>query len=160
MTELWKTVENYPNYEVSNTGKVRNVKTNKVLKPGLTNVGYHVVCLSNNGKTQTFGVHILVARAFIENTCPDIRKEVHHVDGNKINNNAYNLMWVTREENMNYGSSGSSVYINYILNRTRQLLNDYHDYITSDEDAKEIMVWINDAVFTKAFSKQNHIEYR
>lgn len=32
MKEIWKQLEKYPNYEISNFGKVRNIKTNRILK--------------------------------------------------------------------------------------------------------------------------------
>ena len=43
-----------------------------------------------------FGIHRIVAKAFIPN--PENKKEVHHIDVNPYNNNADNLMWVTNRE--------------------------------------------------------------
>ena len=34
MEEIWKTIEGYENYKVSNTGYVMNSLTGKILKPG------------------------------------------------------------------------------------------------------------------------------
>lgn len=31
--EIWKTIDGYPNYEISSIGRVKNKKTNKILKP-------------------------------------------------------------------------------------------------------------------------------
>ena len=50
--EIWKTVENYENYEVSSLGKVRNVVTNKMLKPS-NKAGYYHVSLTNKNLKKT-----------------------------------------------------------------------------------------------------------
>ena len=42
-------------------------------------------------------IHRLVAEAFISN--PEDKREVNHKDGNRLNNCADNLEWVTRSEN-------------------------------------------------------------
>lgn len=50
------------------------------------------------GKTRL--VHRLVAKAFLEK--PDGKDFVNHIDGVKQNNNASNLEWCTRSENMKH----------------------------------------------------------
>ncbi len=47
--EEWRTIVEFPTYEVSNTGKVRNAKTGRVLKPG-TSAGYPMCNLYKNRK--------------------------------------------------------------------------------------------------------------
>lgn len=112
--EIWKQIKDYPNYEVSNLGNVRsrqrkvtqlghkNVYTRimqgKMLKPRLQNSGYLIVWLSQDGKTKPFTIHRLVAAAFVEGSGND----VNHKDGNKLNNWAENLEWVTRSENITH----------------------------------------------------------
>lgn len=65
---LWKNIEDYPNYEVSNEGQVRNKITGNVLKGEIVkDKGYRQVTLSKNGNRERFKVHRLVANAFIPN---------------------------------------------------------------------------------------------
>ena len=97
LKETWKIIENWPDYAVSTFGNVKNVKTDKMLKPFLrNNSGYLAVYLYNNGKRQILSVHVLVAKAFL----PDTNKnpdgtimighhQVNHRDECKTNNNLW-----------------------------------------------------------------------
>lgn len=98
---MWKTIEDFPNYEVSNLGEVRNVKTGKILKPGYNQDGYAIVQLANDGIVKMKRIHRLVLTAFnpIENYN---NFEVNHKDRNRRNNNLENLEWVTNQQNIQY----------------------------------------------------------
>lgn len=100
MKELWKPVINYENdYEVSSTGFVRNVKTDKLLGNNRINKGRgsKFGYVRVNLKGRNFYLHKLVAEAFIPN--PLNKKYVDHLDGNSLNNKVSNLKWVTAKEN-------------------------------------------------------------
>ena len=94
--ELWKPIKDFDNYEVSSFGKVRNIKTHRILKSA-TKGGYILVGLCQNGKGKSIGVHRLVAESFIEN--PENKPQVNHIDKNRSNNNVDNLEWNTALEN-------------------------------------------------------------
>lgn len=101
MNEIWKDIEDTLNYEVSNLGNVRNKKTGRILKPGAYGAtGYkqvNISIVSEGGKSRKRYIHRLVAQAFVEN--PDKKREVDHINGNKLDNRAENLEWVTSSEN-------------------------------------------------------------
>jgi hypothetical protein len=86
-------------YDVSDMGRVRSYKGElKFLKQG-SNCGYFHVILYKNNKKKKFGVHQLVAMAFLGHV-PDGRKLVpDHIDKNKSNNRVENLRIVTQREN-------------------------------------------------------------
>lgn len=86
-------------YSVSSGGRVFSYKSNKYLKLQ-SNEHYLKVTLTKNGKQIQKLVHRLVAEAFIPN--PENKKEVNHIDGNKLNNNIDNLEWVTPKENQQH----------------------------------------------------------
>lgn len=97
--EIWKTIESSPNYEISNIGVVRNIKTGNVLKVATNNYGYKLVCLSNKNKKQTKYIHRLVADAFIDTDLDTRTSVVNHIDGDKSNNTITNLEWATFRDN-------------------------------------------------------------
>ena len=103
--EIWKLIKSAPNYEISNTGSVRNTKTGKMLKIATNNHGYHLVCLSYKNKKQTSYIHRLVAEAFIPTNLDTRTSVVNHIDGNKSNNSIKNLEWATYAENAYHGKA-------------------------------------------------------
>lgn len=93
--EHYLTIEDHPNYEVSNLGNVRNKKTGTVR--ALTNRrGYLKVRLDNKDES----VHRLVAETFFDGDHTGY--QVNHIDGNKSNNRLGNLEWVTASENVKH----------------------------------------------------------
>ena len=106
MEEQYKIINGFSNYEISNFGNVRNIKTGLILKQ--SNIkGYKKINLVNdNGEGITHRVHRLIAEYFIPN--PNNKPIIDHIDNNKSNNNVNNLRWVTLQEN----SSNRSLNIN------------------------------------------------
>lgn len=96
--EYWKQIKDYPHLLISNKGRVWTLTYNRELKTHLTNRGYKRVNLSKNKIVKCVHVHRLVAEAFISN--PNGYDTVDHIDGNKLNNNADNLQWLSRGDNI------------------------------------------------------------
>ena len=97
--EHWKVVEGTNGaLEVSDLGRVKsNLRDGRILKTQKDNKGYHRLRMTIKRERYAFKVHRLVAQAFIPN--PDNKPQVNHIDGNKDNNAASNLEWVTSMEN-------------------------------------------------------------
>lgn len=94
---MWKTIQDFTKYEVSDQGEIRNIKTKRILKPSKCANGYLQVHLRRDNKTHFKYVHRLVAEAFLEG-----EGEVNHLDGNSSNNSIHNLEWVTHKENIRH----------------------------------------------------------
>ena len=96
MIEEFKTILDFDNYEISNTGKVRDKVNDRILETSV-NKGYSIVGLRINGKRYIKEVHRLVAQYFI----PDFESNVAvvHIDGNKKNNTVKNLKLTYRGKN-------------------------------------------------------------
>lgn len=104
MQELWKNIDFSTNYEVSNLGNVRNTKTGVILNPGVSGNGYKQVSLKMkaDNKFKKQYVHRLVAQFWVENSDPETKKEVNHIDLNRTNNVASNLEWLSSSENQKH----------------------------------------------------------
>lgn len=98
---MYKQISEYPNYSVTKGGVIFNNTTRKILKQHKKNSGYWQVCLFDDfHKRHYVSVHRVVAAAYCDN--PENKAEVNHIDGNKDNNHASNLEWVTRNENLKH----------------------------------------------------------
>ena len=86
--EEWRDVAGYEAlYQVSNYGRVKSFQHNypKIIRANEQSKGYLQLRLHLNKSSKNFGVHILVARAFIAN--PEEKPEVDYRNGDKTNVN-------------------------------------------------------------------------
>lgn len=110
-SEIWKDVKDFEGYQVSNLGRVRSlerpiyrkngrlhyIQKENILKP-FNGGNYLSISFRDNGKTVKKRVHRVVAKAFCRKAAGN--NVVNHIDGNKENNKASNLEWVTQKDNM------------------------------------------------------------
>jgi hypothetical protein len=113
LMEVWKRSPLGPDHvEVSNLGRVRTLdriapsvrdrqptqlRAGRLLSPYVSAQGYPTVSVKEGGRRPKYSVHRLVAAAFCDGYRPGL--SVNHIDGNKANNAATNLEWVTLETN-------------------------------------------------------------
>ena len=136
--EIWKTIEDYPNYEVSSFGTVKNKTTNKILKPSLNCSGYNRYTLTHNLKNKIVSAHRIVAETFIQN--PENKPTVNHKDRNRINNNLENLEWATHLE-QNLHKSKSNNIRSHALNVTR-ICSKTNIVLESYDSLKKASEWV------------------
>src|SRR3954454_21313353 len=104
--EEWRRIDSYPLYQVSDQGRVRRCRKNgyRLLTPQESSTGYFQVSLYNAGKGRRVLVHSLVAAAFL-GPRPIDRREINHRNGNKRDNSAANLEYLTPRENKRHAAA-------------------------------------------------------
>ena len=107
--EEWRGVRDCPMYEVSNLGKIRNLRSGRILKGNENAEGYVSMILCSEGtKKRTTFVHVYVAEVFIPN--PEGKPTVNHKNHVRNDNRATNLEWATSaEQNRHKRKHGSPV---------------------------------------------------
>ena len=92
MQEIWKDIPNYEGlYQISNKGRVKNTKTNKILSTYLSSY-------KNDNHTKYY-IHRLMAITFL-NLNSDSKFQVDHKNDNSFDNNINNLQILTQEQNL------------------------------------------------------------
>ena len=94
-------IETYPNYVVSNWGRVASMKGKvmKILKSGRLKHGYLQVCFCIDGKTYQRSVHRIVLSSFHPELWTKDTNEVDHLDRDVTNNYLVNLRWTDKNGN-------------------------------------------------------------
>lgn len=105
MATEWKASRLFPDYDVSNDGRVRrNVQGGRRYPAGYELAskphkrGYRYFILRRDGKDFTVLAHRLVAMEWLGEP-PSVVHEVAHNDGSRVNNRVDNLRWATSAEN-------------------------------------------------------------
>lgn len=161
MSENWKTIEDYPNYQVSNLGNVKSLKYHRENKEKQLSLikdkdGYLSVKLCKNGKIKKFLVHRLVAIHFLPN--PQNLPQINHINEVKTDNRVENLEWCTNEYNINYGTRNSRMaktQSRLILQFSKQ-----NEYIKSWNSIKDAVETLNISKSQIIYCCQNKENYK
>lgn len=114
MNEIWKDIQGFQGYQVSNCGRIKSLSRlvkgkgggmrivpELIRKLQTTIWGYYKIILKDdNGDMIDLAAQRIVAKAFL----PVIagKPHVNHKDGNKKNNCVENLEWCDRSENQKH----------------------------------------------------------
>lgn len=129
MTEEWKQIPDYHDYEVSNLGRVRSTKygSPRMLKPRRKKRGYYNICLRRDNKSRNFDIHYLVLLAFVGPRPEGLF--VLHGDHNPSNN---------RLSNLKYGTPSQNNYETVEANGEEHGLNGNHNRRLTPEQVRTI----------------------
>lgn len=87
-------------YSVSSLGRVRNDRTQRMVKGCPCPRGYLRVDLRHDKRRARWTIHRLVAMSFLGAPPTPQHTQVAHGDGNPSNNSVHNLRWATPAENV------------------------------------------------------------
>ena len=107
---MWKKIEDFEGYEVSDKGEIRNSE-GLILQQRLSRNGYLRVNLKHKGKYKTVEIHRVVAQAFLGAI---YKKQVHHKNGDRTDNNVTNLQIVSKKEHRLLHREMEEAYMYYI----------------------------------------------
>lgn len=148
--EEWKEIKDYSLYLISSCGRVMNKRTKRLLKQYQNNNGYYCVNLWKNSQGKNFSVHSLVYSNFTDDF--DLHGFViNHKDGNKQNNNLYNLEKITYQENNIHAvykiQTNKSNKPVYQLNENQEIINEFPSIAVAQRQ-------LNIANISRAIKKQ------
>lgn len=146
MAEQWRTIENFPDYSVSNLGNVRTDKTGRILRLNENQFGLLQVGMMRDGTQFHRSVPLLVAKAFLPEP-PEPFDTPINLNGDRHNNQVDNLAWRPRWFAIRYNQQFRYPYRNSIMSpiidlKTRELSDN------SLECAKKYGLLEEDLVFS------------
>jgi len=126
--ELWKVIIEFPDYSVSNIGRIKSLKfgKEKILKQCKDGKGYFCINLYKNGKCKLRKIHILLYETF-NNYKLKNNECIHHKDENKENNNFDNFKLMTKSKHryyhMKYDNNLRSMLGKHHTNNTKNIIS-------------------------------------
>jgi hypothetical protein len=153
--EEWKTITDFPKYEVSNMGNVRVKRTKYIIKPFKNEAGYLRISISNDTiKIKKFYIQRLVAIEFLPNL--ENKPTVNHKNNIRDDNRLCNLEWSTMLEQNKHkhktnNKFGKRINIKAIWRLDRNTLEKIEKY----ESTTEAVRWIKQNNLTNSKNELN-----
>lgn len=100
--EIFKVITEYPDYQVSNFGRIKSLKCGKerILKQVIDSSGYYQVNFYKDKKRKNFTVHKLVAMTFLNHIPNGHEIIIDHKNENKLDNRLENLQLISHRKNI------------------------------------------------------------
>ena len=130
--EQWKDILGYEGlYKISNKGRVKSLSRKYKHRNGYRTVnesirtlsknkdGYMQLALSKEGNKISYGVHRLMAIAFIPNQ--KNKRTVNHINGDKVDNRIENIEWASDKENIHHACINGLRHSKLTINEVKEI---------------------------------------
>jgi hypothetical protein len=139
--EVWRPIEGLKDgfydgfYEVSNLGRFKMLPrvlnctngqrtTKEKIVTGSNCHGYRRVIFKKDGIRLQIDIHVLVARAFINNPNPEKFKIVNHLNSDRADNRAENLEWCDHSRNAKHAYEAGKLKVTKGSERSTAILDE------------------------------------
>lgn len=102
MDDIWREIEDFPGYVVDDLGRVMSLDRRRILRTRFNRQGFAMVNLGRDAEIYTRSIAKLVAEAFIENPYSAAYNSIIHLNGDRGDCRAMNLMWRPRWFSIKY----------------------------------------------------------
>jgi hypothetical protein len=142
MRVKWQELDEFPDYAVNEHGEVYNIKTDMPRRTSINQQGIVKISLYKGRELITRSVAVLVAEAFCEGRT-DVWNTPIHLDGDRENCRADNLMWRPRWFAVQYHRQFNSEEF-YRMKIHIQELTTGKEYYSVEEACRDLGLYYND----------------
>jgi len=147
-SEEWKTIQEFPHYQISSYGRVKHVHRDYIRKNTINERGFPVVLLSSATSPTRYlrQVNKLVALAFLPSPLYADSTAIWHKDGDLSNCYVKNLMWERRDRVLEWNEMhrrGTPLFDTPAVknNRTGEIYKDAYDCAIHEGMLESSIVW-------------------
>lgn len=142
MRERWYELEEFPDYAVSDLGDIVNIKTGMPRRTSMNQQGIVKISLYQGRELITRSVAVMVAEAFCEGQTEFFNTPIH-LDGDRENCRADNLMWRPRWFAVQYHRQFDSEEFHKMKVHIEELTTG-KEYFSAKEACMDLGLYYND----------------
>lgn len=140
--EVWRDIPGYNEYQISNYGRVKSLVKNKpqILAKSISQGKYKVNLYYKTGRCRNELVGRIVCSVF--HRMPEENEVIGYLDGNKLNDHAENVFWMTKSESVRNAKNRNRYASHGVLNGMAKLSPEKVIQIRNYKSQGKTSAWI------------------